>query len=179
LRSTGNLAILFIWPAIGIDALRTGLSYAYSRFAGLLFSSLHATFHDYFLSNYLASAETYTHFDGEYTALTLHTNQLLNAGWTADNIAAKPLVPPSFTLWIQPGLWEYDEVRTFIAAAEPDRYPFFKTLSPQATLTPPFALIRDPDHQAEWLSKVPPSTPLSVETIIISRRMFAIYRTPE
>jgi len=185
LRTTGILAVLFIWPAIGLDAVQVGLARAYGRFASLIITSsilllsIRATYTDYFLSNFLSSAQVFVSFDGRETALPLHANQLLNAGWTADNIAAKPLIPPPFTLWIQPGMWLQGEVHYFIAATEPDKYPFFKTLSAEATLTPPFALILDPSHQTEWLMKVPAGTSLTIENVFAGSKLFSIYRTPE
>lgn len=184
LRSSGVLAVLFMYPAIGLDAIRQALAQTYSRLAsllvagGILLASFNATVNDYFFSNFLASAQVFTAFDGRHTALVVHTNQLLNAGWTADNIAAKPLVPPPFTIWIQPGLWPQNAY-SFFAAAQPDAYPFFKTLSSDSVLTPPFALIVEPWFEAQWLSKVQTSTSLTVENVIVGDKLFAIYRTPE
>lgn len=184
LRSSGILAVLFIYPAIGLDAIRRALAQTYGRLAGvlvasaILLASFNATLNDYFFSNFLASAKVFTAFDGRHTTLVVHTNQLLNAGWAADNIAAKPLSPPPFTVWIQPGLWPQNAYN-FFAAAQPDEYSFFQTLSPDSILTPPFALIVEPWFETQWLAKVPQSTTLTVENVVVGDKLFAIYRTPE
>jgi hypothetical protein len=186
LRTTGILSILFIYPALGLEAIRESLGHSWGRLAGLavasglLLASLQTTFHDYFLSNFLASPEVFVNFDGRESALILHTNQLLNAGWTVDNIFAKPLVTPPFNIWIQPDLWpDALDTHTFAAAAQPNQYPYFKTLTSDSVLTAPFALLLDPIHQAEWLSKLPPGISLTVETVSAGNRLFSIYRTPE
>lgn len=103
LRSSGALATLFIWPALGAAWLADQIRRRAGRLAACLVlgaivgGSFLITAHDYILSNFLSSQEVFEAFNGPETAPVLELNQRLNTGWVGNNLFAlpPPLGPPT------------------------------------------------------------------------------------
>jgi hypothetical protein len=130
LRSSGALAFIFIFPALGVawlrDTMLTRLNKATSvaLVAALIGGSTLITTHDYIFSGFLSSEKLYEEFFGNDSKSILELNQKLNSGWVGDNLIAlpKPANPPGietnklsqpYAQYLIPWLYDPDKLRQY------------------------------------------------------------------
>jgi len=96
LRSSGVLAFLFAWPAMGLMRIQKVIAARGGRWAGLLIGaalmggSILITTRDFIFSNFLASPEVTEAFFGNDVAPILEFNRQHHTGWAGDNLFALP-----------------------------------------------------------------------------------------
>ena len=130
LRSSGALAFIFIFPALGLVWLRNTLLTRLNKVtsvalvAALIGGSTLITAHDYIFSGFLSSQVLYEEFFGNDSKSILELNQKLNSGWVGDNLIAlpKPANPPSieanklpqpYAQYLIPWLYDPDKLRQY------------------------------------------------------------------
>jgi len=130
LRSSGALAFIFIFPALGLTWLRhtllTRLNKATSvaLVAALIGGSTLITAHDYIFSGFLSSQVLYEEFFGNDSKSILELNQKMNSGWVGDNLIALPKAanPPSieanklpqpYAQYLIPWLYDPDKLKQY------------------------------------------------------------------
>jgi 4-amino-4-deoxy-L-arabinose transferase-like glycosyltransferase len=130
LRSSGALAFIFIFPALGLVWLRNTLLTRLNKVtsvalvAALIGGSTLITAHDYIFSGFLSSQVLYEEFFGNDSKSILELNQKLNSGWVGDNLIAlpKPASPPNiepnklpqpYAQYLIPWLYDSDKLRQY------------------------------------------------------------------
>ena len=130
LRSSGALAFIFIFPALGLTGLRHTLLTRLNKVtsvalvAALIGGSTLITAHDYIFSGFLSSQVLYEEFFGNDSKSILELNQKMNSGWVGDNLIAlpKPANPPSieantlpqpYAQYLIPWLYDPDKLKQY------------------------------------------------------------------
>ncbi len=144
LRAIGALPIVFIIPAIGLDAAwswfdvrgRPGIGAA--AVGALLSISLLATTLTY-LGPYSTSRELHQAFDASPVEMAVDVNRWLGIGWQGQGLAARsgPATPGRY-VWIDPALWKFSIAVPFLVTELP-------TQSTRLRFTPVTAIPADAD----------------------------------
>lgn len=130
LRSSGALATIFIFPALGLMWLREQLLTRLNKVTSvalvtaLIGGSTLITTHDYIFSGFLSSEKLYEEFFGNDSKSILELNQRMNSGWVGDNLIAlpKPANPPSieanklaqpYAQYLIPWLYDPDKLKQY------------------------------------------------------------------
>ena len=96
LRASGALAMLFMWPALGLGWLKSVLKQRAGNQVALLIvsavvgGSIVITARDYIFSDFLASPEITKAYSGEHIVPILEYNRQHQLGWVGDNLRALP-----------------------------------------------------------------------------------------
>jgi len=130
LRSSGALAFVFVFPALGLTWLRDTLFTRLNKVtsvalvAALIGGSTLISARDYLFSGFLSSQVLYEEFFGNDSKPVLELNQKMNSGWVGDNLIAlpKPANPPTieasklpqpYAQYLIPWLYDPDKLRQY------------------------------------------------------------------
>lgn len=96
-RAAGILPVVFVWPALGLFALRDWLTRHGGRLLANIFTaslvglSVFFSFRDLILSGYLSQPWlSSNYYGGPATDVTVTINRFLGQGWTGSNLRAQP-----------------------------------------------------------------------------------------